>query len=137
MLPRKPFSRLRGKVARSIGWKHWIPGETRSTPIRLRHLPPQAGEGKRTHARRKSAGIRRESTGSRKPPLQHPAALLARWREGPCTLALRRLDHVIVATRVLAIPPAAFQAFRSGDDARFRITQWNGPLQQPCRPRWP
>src|SRR5690606_42004226 len=47
---------------------------------------------------------------SRKPPLQHPAALLARRREGPGALALRGFDDVIVATRVRAVPPAAFQA---------------------------
>src|SRR5690606_22767386 len=64
-----------------------------------------------------------------------PAALLARRREGPGALALRGFDDVVVATRVRAVPPAAFQALGSGDDARPRIAQRDRARQQPARTR--
>ena len=68
---------------------------------------------------------------SREPSLQHPAALLARRRESPGLLPGGKLQHVVVTTCIFAIPPAAFQAFRPGNDARMGIVQRNRSRQKP------
>ena len=67
--------------------------------------------------------------------MQHPAALLARRRECPGALALRGFQHVVVAACILAIPPAAFQSFGTGNDAQSVPTQRHRTRQQPCRAR--
>src|SRR5690606_14997897 len=69
--------------------------------------------------------------GSREPAVQHPASLLAHRGEGPGALSLRGLDDVIVATGVVAVPPAAFQALGAGNDARMPVAQGNRFFQQP------
>src|SRR5690606_25962486 len=75
------------------------------------------------------------ASGSCEPAVQHPASLLACRGEGPGALSLRGFDDVVVAARVVAVPPAAFQALGSGDDARMRVAQGDRPLQQPRRAR--
>src|SRR5690606_23624081 len=123
--PPKPTPPASSGPARPAG-----PGARAAGPPRRRsrgrrgarpNPPPHAGKG---------AGTR-----SRKPPLQHPVALLARRGEGPGALALRGFDDVVVAARVLAVPPAALQPFGPGNDARARVAQRDRTRQQPARTR--
>src|SRR5690606_34443214 len=71
---------------------------------------------------------------SGEPAMQHPAFATAGWAIRPGTLALTGFHHVIVAAHVVAIPPAAFQAFGAGEDACWCLAQRHRARQQPDRP---
>src|SRR5690606_24948935 len=60
---------------------------------------------------------------SGEPAMQHPAFATAGWAIRPGTLAFAGFHHVIVAAHVAANPPAAFQAFGAGEDARRCLAQ--------------
>src|SRR5437764_6329582 len=45
------------------------------------------------------------------------------------------LGDKIVAPRVIAIPPAAGDAFRAGDQRKLGLRDPARPLEEPCRPR--
>src|SRR5690606_25706702 len=70
------------------------------------------------------------------PTLQHPALLLAGCGEYPGTLALYGFHHIVIATCIVAIPPATFQSFGTGKNAHARVAQWHRLRQQPGGAWW-
>src|SRR6201999_3810064 len=78
-------------------------------------------------ARRSRAGCRRvpnacrtasatRCDGSCEPSVQHPAIRAVRREKRPRALAFAGAYDVVIAAHVLAVPPAAFDAFGTGDD---------------------
>src|SRR6185437_428207 len=70
-------------------------------------------------------------------PMQHERAGFTSRTEHPGVLAGTGFDDVVIAAHVLAVPPAAFDAFGTGEDSPHRGAQRDRPVQQPGRTRMP
>src|SRR5438132_5648154 len=90
----------------------------------------------RIAARRKRAALRRGKNCSREQPVQKPACLLARALAlNPVASRFLALRNEIIEHREPAIPPAAFDPFRSADQSERRTVK-RMAIAQPQRDRF-